>query len=158
MMPMTLFRKSLLLTLPLLLTACNEPAPTTAPDAPQAEMAPTSTASLTNTYWKLVAVSDLSELPDSFRREPHLVLAEDLTVKGHGGCNALSGSYEREDDALRFTGIASTRMACPDIGAVEGAFHAALRHTGSYRIVGSQLFLETESGETLATLEAVALP
>ena len=112
-------------------------------------------ASLTNTYWKLVSVSDLSDIAPDARGEPHLILTEDNKVKGHGGCNDFNGRYTHQFDTLKFKNISATRMACSSIGALEAAMFAALNNTRSYRIDGERLFLETESGTSLAVFESV---
>lgn len=114
-------------------------------------------AGLTNTYWKFLSTSELAEIPGDLEGEPHITLAADGTFKGHGGCNSMFGKYLLDGDMLSFEATAATRMACPDIAAVDSAFHNALKQTGSYRIDGNTLFLETTNGTTLATLEAVAI-
>ncbi|MDF1779805.1 MAG: META domain-containing protein [Alcanivoracaceae bacterium] len=112
-------------------------------------------ASLTNTYWKLISVSDLSDIAPDARGEPHLILTEDNKVKGHGGCNDFNGRYTHQFDTLKFKNISATRMACASIGALEAAMFAALDNTRSYRIDGEKLFLETEAGTGLAVFESV---
>jgi copper homeostasis protein (lipoprotein) len=114
-------------------------------------------ANLVGTYWRLNRVASFDTMPEGLREEPRIILANDGNMKGHSGCNAMFGQYTQHDDTLKFNGIAGTRMACAKIMALESAFHLALRNTASYRIDGPYLYLETESGQALATLEAVYL-
>ncbi|HEX6364617.1 MAG TPA: META domain-containing protein [Agromyces sp.] len=47
---------------------------------------------------------------------PSLTLDEGGALSGTDGCNRLSGSWRLEnDDLVVFEGVASTRMACPDV-------------------------------------------
>ena len=79
-------------------------------------------------------------------------------VSGSGGCNRVSGTYERSGSTLRMRQLAATRMACPDRGAAPSTrpqFFAALQTTASYRLQGRRrLSLLDAGGRTLATLDA----
>lgn len=114
-------------------------------------------AALIGTYWRVNRVASFDVMPAGLREEPRIILANDGNMKGHSGCNAMFGQYTHHDDTLKFSGIAGTRMACPQIMPLESAVHLALSNTASYRIDGQYLYLETESGQSLATLEAVYL-
>jgi heat shock protein HslJ len=76
-------------------------------------------------------------------------------VSGSGGCNRVSGTYERSGSTLRMRQLGSTRMACPNEASTinETQFFAALQATASYRLQGSsKLSLLDASGRTVATL------
>ena len=77
-------------------------------------------------------------------------------VNGSGGCNRLSGSYQRGTSQLKIGPLATTRMACtdPERGALESRFMAALQATTSYRLLGPQLSLLDSGGFTVAVLRA----
>jgi putative lipoprotein len=80
-------------------------------------------------------------------------------LNGAGGCNRVSGMFQRTGYSLRFSQLASTRMACidPARSASETQFFAALQATASYRLEGaSRLALLDASGRTLATLGRAA--
>jgi len=84
-------------------------------------------------------------------------LAFDATTKrvsGSTGCNSIAGSYEEEGSALKFSPLATTRMACPPpFAAVETRFLKALEQTTSFRIEGATL--ELRNGTTvLASFKA----
>ncbi len=117
-----------------------------------------STATLQETYWKLITVNGARvEVADS-AREPHIILhTADLRASGSGGCNRLSGPFTLAGEQLAFGAIMMTKMACTEGMAVEQAFTAALGATRSYRIDGQVLELLGETGSTLARLRAVYL-
>ncbi len=76
-------------------------------------------------------------------------------VTGTGGCNRVSGTYERSGSTLRMRQLGATRMACPNeaTNINETQFFAALQATASYRLQGnSRLSLLDANGRTVATL------
>lgn len=76
-------------------------------------------------------------------------------VSGSGGCNRVSGTFERSGSVLKMTQLASTRMACTDpaLSNKEAQFFAALQATASYRLQGpTRLALLDAGGRTIATL------
>jgi heat shock protein HslJ len=91
------------------------------------------------------------------RRDPQVRFDSSGRVAGSGGCNQLSGTFQRNGSALRLSQLASTRMACQDpaMGAKESQFFAALQATSSYRLpTPGQLSLLDASGNTIAMLSA----
>ena len=64
------------------------------------------------------------------------------------------GRYEAEDGSLTFSGLATTRRACPAGMDVERRFLAALRATSTAEITQQRLELFDENGRLLARLEA----
>lgn len=104
--------------------------------------------------WELVELEG-KPLPTGLTDTPRLEFAPDpRRVTGSGGCNLLSGEYERDGERLSFKPLASTRRACPDGMDTETAFHAALAKVRSFRIAGRQLELLDEAGGRLALLKA----
>lgn len=90
---------------------CEEPAPQ---------------SGLANTRWRPVGIGDQSVTVPGQQREPWIVLEpRSKRVTGSGGCNRISGSYEADQDTLRFGRIVSTMMACPAM-ETETAFLRAL--------------------------------
>ena len=76
-------------------------------------------------------------------------------VNGAGGCNRVSGLYQRSGYSLRLSQLASTRLACADAArtATETQFFAVLQTTASYRLeTPARLSLLDANGRTLATL------
>ena len=77
------------------------------------------------------------------------------TRPGFGGCNSVSGAYElRNGMRLRFTNMASTMMACPDM-ELEREFFNVLDMTDNFACDGKTLFLHKARMAPLARFEAV---
>ena len=113
------------------------------------------TASLTGTYWRLVALADRDVAAADTAREAHLTLeAGSNRVVGSGGCNRLSGSYSLNGHSLSFSGVASTKMMCVGGMDVETAFLPVLGRVARWRIDGQRLELSDSSGTVVARFEA----
>lgn len=72
-------------------------------------------------------------------------------VIGHGGCNRFFGSYDQNGDSLTFGPLASTKMACPNLGE-EQAFMQALQSARSIEATHLRLVLKGEDGTPVLTL------
>jgi uncharacterized lipoprotein YbaY/heat shock protein HslJ/uncharacterized lipoprotein NlpE involved in copper resistance len=119
-----------------------------------------STASLTNTYWRIDTLMGEALMPVDDRREPHLVLHDDPKPRFRAtvGCNQLVGGYERNGDELTFAAAASTMMACPPpIDAAERNLRAVLEATHAVRQTGQTLVLQDAEGQPIAEFAAVYL-
>jgi uncharacterized lipoprotein YbaY/heat shock protein HslJ len=117
--------------------------------------APGSTASLENTYWKLMRLDTEPVVVADRQREPHFILQpEQKRVAGSGGCNRLMGSYTLDSERLTFGQMAGTMMACPQSMEQERAFHQALGKVARWRIAGEQLELFDADGRSVAQLES----
>jgi heat shock protein HslJ len=100
---------------------------------------------LVGTEWLLVSIEgDVVDL-EGEGRAPSLVLDEDGRVSGTTGVNRLMGGYElgttAEGDAeLRLGGMATTRMAGPEVAmALEHQYLTALGTGGPYAVDGDVL-------------------
>lgn len=113
------------------------------------------TEPLVNTYWKLTRLGNEGVIVGEKQREPHLVLnSETKRVGGSGGCNRLVGGYELKGDALTFSQMAGTMMACPEGMETERAFLAALGQVHKWKIVGQHLEVFDAAGNLVARFEA----
>ena len=122
--------------------------PKPAVDSPAASLA------LRGTDWKLVALGDKPVTPTDTQRVAHILLQpSSKQIAGSGGCNRMFGVYELNGDALRFSGVGSTKMACKDGMDTESAFFASLLRVAKWRISGQQLELTDAGGVVLAKLE-----
>lgn len=122
---------------------------------PTREEGSASTATLENTYWKLVQLGDQPVDVASEQREPYIVLhSEEKRVAGFGGCNRLTGGYTLSGDKLTFSQMAGTMMACDEGMEYEKALHEALLKVASWRIEGETLDLYDESGSLIAHFES----
>ncbi|MBO9516149.1 MAG: META domain-containing protein [Variovorax sp.] len=107
--------------------------------------------------WRLEQLGGETVAPGSDpQRDPQLQFdRRNGRVSGSGGCNRVTGSFERSGSSLKMSQLASTRMACADParGASEAQFFAALQATTSYRLQGaSRMSLLDSGGRTLAVL------
>jgi heat shock protein HslJ len=117
--------------------------PTTSPQGRDLEGSP----------WRLVSVlGDSAPLPDSAQRATLTFDAATKRASGSGGCNRISGGYERNADSLRFSPMVATRMACPQGMEREAAFLNALGATRTFTIHGDTLMLNNEARVTVARL------
>jgi len=114
-----------------------------------------STEPLENTYWKLTNLGNTPVPAASEQREPHFVLdSQTRRVSGSGGCNRFTGSYELNEDHVKFSKLASTMMACPEGMDTEKAFLQALEQVNTWKIGGQQLELFDAAGNLIARFEA----
>lgn len=113
---------------------------------------------LTERYWKLTELYGKPVATAGQQKEPHLILKDSTNrVTGNGGCNGLMGGYELgPGNRLRFTQMASTMMACPDM-TTETEFKKALETADSYTLRGDTLVLNRARMAPLARLVAVAM-
>jgi heat shock protein HslJ len=138
--------------LALALVACSQRPTSESPnDAPSVSA---NAAQLQGTYWKLTALGTNPVNAPESQREPHIVLQADSKVNGSGGCNRMFGSYELNGEALAFSGVGSTKMACQDAMEIETAFLPALQRVAKYRITGQQLELLDSAGVLVARFDA----
>lgn len=70
------------------------------------------------------------------------------TLMGYAGCNRMRGSIFWEPGLLRFTNIATTRMACKPENK-EAAFLKNLESATTYRIENNRLWLSNPNGPQL---------
>ncbi|SFM33616.1 META domain-containing protein [Variovorax sp. OV329] len=107
--------------------------------------------------WKLASIDSQPVIPSDDPRQAVQVMFDggSQRVSGSGGCNRISGSFQRSGTQLKIGPLASTRMACldPSRGQLETRFLAALQATASYSLAGNELILLDARGQTLAKLD-----
>lgn len=87
-----------------------------------------------------------------------LILAEDGSVSGRGGCNSYGGAATIDGDRITVGQIVSTEMACVEaVMNQEQKFFEMLAKVASFRIDAGQrkLFLMDKAGETVARFSAM---
>ncbi len=111
-------------------------------------------ARILDTRWKLVEL--WGKPVAGIERYPFIQLhSKEGRMSGFGGCNSVSGAYElRNGMRLRFTNMASTMMACPDM-ELEREFFNVLDMTDNFACDGKTLFLHKARMAPLARFEAV---
>jgi copper homeostasis protein (lipoprotein) len=107
--------------------------------------------------WRLQALLD-GEKPNLLsapEHQPELELAADSDqVSGSGGCNRLMGSAQIKGEAIRFSQLASTQMACPpEVMAFEHRYGQALERVRRWRIDKRTLLLQDKQGRTLVVFQ-----
>ncbi len=110
---------------------------------------------LVGTQWHLVRMMerDLSIGPDQFV----FTFGGDGGFSGKGACNRMMGGYTTTDKGgIKFSGVASTRMMCPDVD-LESELGKILDATTHYEIDGDMLML-LSNGEMQAVFQAVEAP
>jgi len=73
---------------------------------------------------------------------------------GFSGCNRMTGTLFYEKDVLRFTQVASTRMACPNMEK-ESEFLTALQSSTTYEVENNRLYLSNGSEENLLVFKKI---
>ncbi len=117
--------------------------------------ADTATATLENTYWKLITLRGQPVEVAPRQREPHLVLHQaDRRVAGSGGCNSLAAGYTLDGDRLVFSRGIGTLMACAAGMEQERAFLDTLPAVARWRIEGQRLELLDAGGSVVAQFES----
>lgn len=75
----------------------------------------------------------------------------DGKFSGQGPCNSISGTYDREENALRFGAIARSKKMCAnaDVMAIEEKILAFLSQVTRMERSGSKLVLSTDNDHTM---------
>ena len=109
-------------------------------------------------YWKLIELEGQEvEMVENQEREIFFTLnADDNTVGGFAGCNAISGEFTLEEgNRIRFSNMAITMMMCPDVDVNESEFMEVFELTDNYTINNDVLSLNVGRRAPLAVFEAV---
>ena len=72
---------------------------------------------LEGTYWKATELGGKPTPALNANREAHL-LFKTGGVSGSNGCNKITGRYELKGEAVTFSQMAGTQMACIDAGGI----------------------------------------
>ena len=118
--------------------------------APQSE--PPSVDSLLDRNWRATAIRGE---PVAVGVDSTLSITREMRAGGGGGCNSYYAQVAIEGEALRFSTIGATLMACASEDATEqeSLFFAALEATRIWRLEGDSLLLLGSGGDELVRLE-----
>ncbi len=110
---------------------------------------------LVGTKWWLVEIHGQKVMKGSEKTEdPFIQLTKEFKFSAYAGCNRMFGSYElKEGWRIRFNGVASTMMACPDM-KTEQALAEVLTTVDNYSLSGSRMTLNKARMAPLAVFEA----
>jgi uncharacterized lipoprotein NlpE involved in copper resistance len=110
-------------------------------------------------YWKLIELQgNKISFTGNEKKEPHLILrAKDNRAAGNGGCNTFNGTYElSEGNRIRFSKMASTLMACPDVN-YEAEYLKIFEMADNYSLKNDTLSLNRARMAPLAKFVVVYL-
>ncbi len=108
-------------------------------------------------YWKLIELKGAPVSKSEFAGvDAHFMLNTEVnTISGNGGCNGFNGQFELlEGSRIRFSKMATTMMACPNLEA-EGSFFNVLETCDNYTIHNDTLSLNKARMAPLAKFAAV---
>jgi heat shock protein HslJ len=99
---------------------------------------------LLNTHWRLIELSN-KKIPDNAtQKEMFMVLNNNSTLTGNGGCNSFSGNYSLgKDNEISFGNIVRTNILCPGID-YESKYLNALAKVDHYSLIGDTLSLQRQ--------------
>jgi heat shock protein HslJ len=119
---------------------------------PAASAASHRAETLGDTYWKLVQLGETPVRDGLMLREAHLRLdANRQQFSGSGGCNQLTGRFTQSGtDGIRFSDLASTKMACQGMEIEQGLLKS-LEQAVRWRIEDGRMLLLDASGKAIAT-------
>jgi heat shock protein HslJ/uncharacterized membrane protein len=104
--------------------------PPTEPEAPAVDSAPPALASLVGTAWRLDSFGNGRLQPGT---QPSLEFPTEGRASGNGSCNRFNGIVIVAGEGIKFSGLATTRKACPDaVMRQEDAYLAVLRDAVRY--------------------------
>jgi len=109
---------------------------------------PAAPLGLASRLWSLVELGgEKPALPEGASVPSLRFDAAARRVSGTSGCNNFAGSYTQSGPALRFSLLATTRMACaPPLDALEARFLDALNRTTGFKVEGNLLELRDGRG------------
>lgn len=109
---------------------------------------------LKGTNWQLVSLGDTPAVSNA---QSTLLIADDGAVSGKGGCNGYGGDVVVKGNAVTFSQMRSTMMACEeDVMKQEHGLFMALEASKSYKVDGQTLSLLDASGAPVATFKPVS--
>ena len=123
----------------------------------QQPLSPAHTVSvpLEGTHWTLIRFGEKPVNVTTGAQAPSLTLvAKGKSAHGSTGCNRFMGGYRVHGNALRFTGIAATRMFCADTRELEEQYIHVLDATARWSMVDAHLELYDAAGARLAVFMA----
>jgi len=113
---------------------------------------------ITENYWKLKTLEGQKiEMAANQEKEIYFMLkTEGNGIKGFAGCNDFSGIFNLEKgNRIRFSQMATTLKACPDIDVNEPKFLKVFELADNYTLNGDTLTLNVGRRVPLAVFEAI---
>lgn len=113
---------------------------------------------VTEKYWKLKTLEGRQiTMQKNQEREIFFMLKDsEHRVTGFAGCNTITGEYTLEEgNRIRFSNMAATLRACPDVDINESEFLEVFKLADNYTINNDTLSLNVGRRAPLAVFEAV---
>jgi len=109
--------------------------------------------------WKLTTLQGETVATTSNQKQNiHFVLQEDGKVTGFTGCNTFHGSYTMEEgNRIRFSKMASTRMACRDVPVKEFDFLKVFELADNYTVNENKMMLNVGKRAPLAVFSKIII-
>lgn len=109
--------------------------------------------SLNDTVWTIIMMDQMPTLADAKTE----IRFGGGRMSGTAGCNRLNGSYSQSSNILTFSGVAATRMMCPEKQmAQEARFLELLKGKVSKRYtVDGNLILSNEAGQRVTLKQII---
>jgi len=124
-------------------------------DAGETCPAPPVNTPLPDTRWRLTQLEGAPVIGGARKREAWLQFdAAQSRVAGSGGCNSVTGAYALDGDALRFSNVVGTMMACGESAEQDRAFVAMLGKVQRWLVAGPLLEFVDADDRLLARFEA----
>lgn len=114
--------------------------------------------SIVNKYWKLITQEGKEvTMAKNQEREVYFILKpEEKRITGFSGCNTFGGTFTLEAGwRIRFSQMASTMKACPDVDVNEGEFLKAFELADNYTLHNDTLSLNVGRRAPLAVFVSV---
>lgn len=113
---------------------------------------------ITEKYWKLATLEGQPvTMAANQEKEIYFMLKTDENrVEGFAGCNTFNGSYILEEGwRIKFSPLATTMKACPDVDVNESELFKVFELTNNYTLNGDTLSLNVGRRAPLAVFNAV---
>jgi heat shock protein HslJ len=105
---------------------------------------------LLGSWWTVDTITDGATASSTPAGAPATLKFGDGTVEVDTGCNRGSGGFTVSDNKIRFTGVATTKIACePERASLENAVLTVLNGEVTYDIDSDRLTLKQPSGKAL---------
>ena len=113
-----------------------------------------------NTDWRILSIGGATLEGAEDRREPHIILRPGEGVfTSTIGRNTVNGSYSLDVPSIKLAAGPMTMMACqPPFDEIERAWTEGIALVSEVIVTGPTMELRSAEGQTVAFLEAVALP
>lgn len=112
----------------------------------------------TETFWQLESLEgkDFSDFQNNDSKIGFTLFEDNNRISGFAGCNHFFGTYNFEEgNRIGFSGLGSTKMACPDVGFNENEFLKIFGLADNYTLNGNTLSLNVGRRAPLAVFKKV---